>query len=325
MSIAASHRPDPDELATFIDGQLSGEERQKLESHLGACEACREIVAESLQLLEDVPDETEEVEPEGARVLTHPGWRRTAWQLAPLAAAALLVLMLWPTLSSFLYGPVDSAGFIASYANPQALSTRLDNDWLTHGLPTFRGVSWVENLSPEKVAFRLGVRTVDLQVALKTGSYSNTRAVLDYVILLLEEGVDYSNMISLRYRGIRGRIEAGAELDDHKLQVDEQAIQTLREAEDDLEEFLRELQLESDYFLLGRWVAAGQLATMIGDQAYFGRRWFGRQARKLDRAELQPRITEQIRLIRKVAEGPVDEQALGKLRTAFDEIIRDAG
>jgi len=316
VSIAASHRPDPDELAAFVDGQLSGEEHQKLEAHLGACEACREVVAESLLLLEEVPetavaaeaDGAADVEPEGARILTHPRWRRVAWQLAPLAAAALLVLVLWPSLA-VLGGPASSRELLAGFTDPHGLTARLD-----HGWPRLRGESYVKNLTPEKIAFRLGVRVFDLQVALKTDSENEVRATLEKLILLLKDGVDLSEFIWFRYQGALDQIAGGGELD-------EQALEAALDAEDELEKIL-----DSAYFPLGRWAEAGRLAAMADDRNFFERRKFRGDARKLERAELSPEVTEQIRQIRGALEDhPLDEGAMETLRKAFVEIIRTTG
>lgn len=333
MSTAVSHRPDPDELAAFIDGQLSGEERRKLEAHLGACEACREIVAESLLLLEDVSEEDlavsvdrveadeADAEPAGGKVLTHPSWRRTAWRLAPLAAAAALGFLLWPTLRSFFQPrPLSSAEMIAHYVDPKGLlkpprpespEQRLVEDWSDQGWPVFRSSNYVGTLSEEQIEFRLGVRAVDLQIALQIGSETDQFAILGELIVLLRDGVDFAAPLEQLYEQIRDSIDTSST---------DPLLEATSQAEEALQDFF-----PSDHYALGKWAEVGRMATMIGDAAYFDRSWFGPQAKRLERAGLDPKTKSQIRQIREVSSGTLDQSALQTLRAAFDEIIRSTG
>ncbi|MFO7595242.1 MAG: zf-HC2 domain-containing protein [Desulfocurvibacter africanus] len=54
--------PDEQDLAAYLDGRLSPEERDRFKAHLDQCAACREAVAELGALLGiELPDAPDEV------------------------------------------------------------------------------------------------------------------------------------------------------------------------------------------------------------------------------------------------------------------------
>lgn len=47
----ALRHPDPELLTIYVDGRATPQERQRIEDHLAACEACRAAVAEQFAIV----------------------------------------------------------------------------------------------------------------------------------------------------------------------------------------------------------------------------------------------------------------------------------
>jgi len=84
--------PDEDLLAAYVDGTVQNATRQRTESHLAACAACRSLIADvvTMQRFEATPP------PLGLEqrviAITSADRRRERWVLVPLTAASLLAL-----------------------------------------------------------------------------------------------------------------------------------------------------------------------------------------------------------------------------------------
>ena len=108
--------PDPLELASYVDGRLTGAPRERLAAHLALCPACRQAVAETREILA------------GPAVLPPEGWVRRAKSLAqPRQPAAWPALVRWAASAAAVVA-VSLAGFAggsATYRNRQTAEANL--------------------------------------------------------------------------------------------------------------------------------------------------------------------------------------------------------
>jgi tetratricopeptide (TPR) repeat protein len=99
-SIGGFRCPAPEDLAAFTDGQISGAQRSQIELHLADCDACRELVAETVLLSKErLP----------GFIFGQPRRRAIAGGGAALALAASLVAVIWPFDDQPDYGPLVAA------------------------------------------------------------------------------------------------------------------------------------------------------------------------------------------------------------------------
>ena len=169
---APSRHPDAGELAAFIDGKLSRAERSRIVAHVTACADCYEVFSEAVHVLDDeeVPEEAE-VSPT-AEVVVHPRarWARWAVPAAALAAAAALAVVVGPPLMDWFSGEAPAArDLVAGLDATAPVGEHLGDDL---GWPVYRGNGPdepLERTDETSASFRLGVRQVDLQAALRLG------------------------------------------------------------------------------------------------------------------------------------------------------------
>lgn len=119
MTGVSSRCPDPEAIAAFVMGNLSGAELKMMADHLRECEDCREIAAEAARIdREGVPIST--VVPIAARPQ-----RRWPWWLnvAAAAVAGMVFLALWsiiPSRHEDLFEPlVEAAPRTGRYLEPR--------------------------------------------------------------------------------------------------------------------------------------------------------------------------------------------------------------
>jgi hypothetical protein len=109
--------PEPEQLAAYIDGRVTVEERAAIQRHLADCDDCREVVADAVRL-RDEPH---------ARVL--PFWRRPRTQvlgggLLALAASLILVVQVRPELNPWRRS-TPRADLIAAMDTSRTIEGRL--------------------------------------------------------------------------------------------------------------------------------------------------------------------------------------------------------
>lgn len=169
MMAVAETCTSPADLAAFLEGNLAGEERDRVVRHLNRCPDCFERYIGTAKLLDAIEDE-EATAPLAPTVVSLP--RRPRWQawLLPLAAAILAVVGIsrfWKASSGRLPSPGPELSQVFP-ALPEARRAAFDEkirrivrghqDNAPEG-PTFR-----------RQAFRLGARWVDLDPALRSQS-----------------------------------------------------------------------------------------------------------------------------------------------------------
>src|SRR3954465_11572259 len=83
QALRADACPEPEQLAAYIDGTLTPDERTQMERHLAECPECRDVVAESVAALDELG---------GLPARKRPSMRAWAGVGVVLAAAAAIVI-----------------------------------------------------------------------------------------------------------------------------------------------------------------------------------------------------------------------------------------
>lgn len=96
--MSRTHRPDPEHLSRFLDGDLDETETRGVEAHLDACPACRAELAALRELITrtgELPDRSPDHDVWPAIAARLDGPRRAAWLVPVLTfAAGVLVTLL---------------------------------------------------------------------------------------------------------------------------------------------------------------------------------------------------------------------------------------
>jgi len=303
---------DPDLVAAFIDGRLSGAERDRVVRLLAQSEAAFEVYADALRAHADLAADAPIPFP-APRPVPRP---RPVWLTAgiPLAAAAALLIAVLPTVQSrranatFAMGAERIAQPLTG--QPQyatALRSALDEPrWsVTRG----GGSTFVDTTA----ALRLGVRATELQVALGVEDRERAlRAASEIVALLGSQNL--SDAASAEYGDLRKRITNG------------DSIVAIRGAASTADENLREF-LGSRWYGVGKWLAAGELAARAHSADFFKS---SETARFLDAAirsgGFAPDEVESLRQVEGAVKRGMPESEFEAVRARFAELIqRHAG
>lgn len=249
--------------------------------------------------LHAIPGESAEgdaADPVGPSVT--PLWSRR-W--VPVAAAAALVGVV-------AVGVLRTRqGFDAGVGNLDAvrLAEGLPADWDAQRWTVLRG-STEQRLTAEALAFRMGVRSVDLDVALATDQLETAR----YVAAELESLAGEAEMgppLVLRYRAVSEALTVGVQ----------SAEPEVDEARGDLTTFL-----DADRVRLGRWAELGRIAAMTGDRAYLD---------ELDRAPFSGKVSslpsEDRRTLGtlETSLGEGTDASMGDVASLFEDLIASLG
>jgi hypothetical protein len=246
--------PDLETLAAFVDGTLTPAERRSVVVHLASCEACYEVVTETLHSEDEAT--AEEAEPAPAPVVVHPRFRRRAWRLVAAAAAVVVALLPLVLGGGGEWYEVSEGVVVADY------SAR----W---GAPedTFRGAEILPSVSFSDL--RLGALLADVQVAVQGGE---REAVAERLGVLKGE---LNESLQVRARGV-GRLRETVEAEGLTPTV-QQEIGALR---DDL------AHLSGVELRLGFWAEVSRLAVVSGDEGFIRERRWRRQLREFEDADL---------------------------------------
>lgn len=242
-------------LAAYLDGRLTGEERDRAVKLLSESDAALETFAEAARIQQDLnpPARTNAWLP-----------RRTWTIVVPLAAAAVLALVALPIVNGRrAASQLDARAFVVMLETRQEFGARLGAGWehpawsVTRGDASQRdslGAPTGRVVAAPVLAFRLGVASTYLQVALSRADRPAAQRVTDSLIELLD-GMNYADMVTANYRELRSRL----------------ALDSLAELRERASRAERELNgmLRSPRFLLGEWAGAALLAARTGDHAFF--------------------------------------------------------
>lgn len=316
-----------EEIAAYLDGCLDGGDRERVTLHLAECNDCYELFAETARFLrdEDRGAATTEanLQPAAeARVLWPAAgrWRRTGWITATFAAAAagLAALLVWTPAGDFLRADPPTVADLAAMLPPaETVSPVVETSWEGHGWPIRRGAR--SALGPEEErAFQIGVRIVELEIALTAGNRELAKRLTTDLEGLLDEVDDADPLVVLYGEsvGLRGLLEAGAPTAD-LLDLNRQGDRLLGRDEAK-EEHLR--FVDAHWYALGRWAAAAHLATTLGDASFVT----DRELRRFARREVPDEVERPLhRLAALAADHP--ERRLPEIERTLAELIAVAG
>lgn len=298
-------------LAAFIDGRLSGEERARAVKMLANSDEALELFASTIR-------EQRATEPAVVKVVpitTARRWRQ--WKvMVPAAAAAVLAIVMVPRL----VGTGGHAVLANEYAMELARDPRFDGGlragWEERGWSVTRGgglsregtATRAGSAAESRLAFRLGVRSLDIQVALRRGDTTLAGRLATDILDLLN-GVDLSEPVKATYADLKSRLATDA-------------LARSTERASDAERDLREL-LGSASFTFGQWVGAAELAAQTHDASFFESEHGTRFIRStLPSDSLATEDVEALRSIDARMKAGTDDRMLEDVRAVLQGIIR---
>jgi len=331
-AISGSHL-ELESIAAFLDGRLAAGEREAVVTHLAECEGCYEIFAETARYLRNVemgrdPEAfgpaamAPSVEMRGRVVRVAPSRWRRGWIVGALAAAAALAaLVIGRPLADrpFSSAPPTVAELTAELPTAMVVSATLAATWDEHGWPVMRGAGPL--LGPEEErAFQLGVRVVEMDVALAAGEAA-IASRLSYEIERLLAAVNLSDPLQLLYAGelgIRGRLASGA--------VPAELLPLNRQGDDLLrpDERGEAALVDGFWYELGRWASAAHLAVVSGDAELLASKQTRRYLHGLPLQDLPEEVAEPLRRISQFSVGD-PEHNLTEIAHQLELLIAVAG
>lgn len=335
----AGTHPELETVAAFVDGRLSAEARRRMVEHLATCDDCQELVSETVLLLREPDadddrdadpeadgDEAGEAPPRSGRLLVPPPgrFRRALPLIAALGAAACLVMLLWTPAGDWILGRgegVRAAKLVAALPTGRtALRERLAQGVDEHGWPQVLG--GVPPATPaQEATFRLGVRLVELDAALRSGDTETARIVLARIDALLE-GLEMPPGLARYYvgpDGIADGLSSGMplpELLDRSDQADDLLTPDPRHGPG---------PIDATYLALGKWAEAAQLAAAAGDVDWFGETAPRRQLAQLRRAELPADLADPFATVVELVDAGPAAADLPRLQQALADLIARGG
>jgi hypothetical protein len=309
--MAASEELDLELISAFIDGRLSGDERQRALRMLAESEAAFEVYSDAMRTRADVSEaEVVPIDVMRSRRTRLP-WRT----IGSVAAAAMVVVAVLPTYRARRDRAVmdaTSAELVRPMTGSTAVRTLLANAPDGRGWSVTRGGS--DRLLDSTIVFRLGVRAVDLQLALAQRDTLRADRMAREILASLN-GVPASDFVQAEYSTLRAGLARG------------DAPDRLVAAASDAEEELDKLLLRSFWFDFGRWVGTGELAARTRSEAFFADK---RTTRFLESAaarggELSESDAAVLVQIRRLAGQGVTGDEFDTIRQHFLTLIRRHG
>jgi hypothetical protein len=297
-------------LAALIDGRLSGEERARALKLLANSDEALELYAQTLQ------------HTAGAQIVPITSARRwRQWKvMVPMAAAAALAIVMVPRL----IGRGGQPGLANEYAMQLSQNPRfaggLRDGWEARGWPVTRGAGTSRETpgtpragSPAetKLAFRLGVRSVDLQVALRRGDSAAAGRVAREILETLN-AVAFSESVAASYNELASRLATDGAA---------RSIERASSAERDMRELL-----VSPSFEFGQWVGAADLAAQTHDASFFESKHGTRYIRSTIAAgSVASDDADALRSIDARLSQGITDTALDDVHAVFQTMIRRRG
>jgi hypothetical protein len=299
-------------LAAFIDGRLSGEERARAVKMLADSDEALELFASTLREQRTSPPTVVQVVP----ITTARRWRQ--WKvMLPVAAAAVLAIVMVPKL----IGPGGQPGLANQYAMELLRDPRfaegLRAGWEERGWSVTRGgglsreapgMPRAGSATESRLAFRLGVRSIDLQIALRRGDTALAARLTSEVLETLN-GVGFSDLVRARYTELKSALAADAL---------PRSIERASDAEREMLDLLG-----SASFAFGQWVRAAELAAQTHAASFFESSHGTRFIRStLPADSLSADDTEALQSIDARVKAGTDDRTMDDVRAILQTVIR---
>jgi len=296
---------DPDLIAAFIDGKLSGADRDRVVKLLAESEAAFEVYADAVRARDDLDADA---------VVSLPARRENRskrWWMAgaPIAAAAALLIVVLPTVQSRRADAtlaMRAESIAETLTGRPQLASALGSTWDEGRWSVNRGGG--STVIDSTAALRLGVRATDLQVALAVEDRERAGRIAGEMVEMLGS-LNLSGDMSAQYGDLRKRITTGDSIG---------AIAGAASAADDsLRKFL-----DSRWYGVGKWLAAGELAARTHSADFFKA---SETTRFLDAAirggGFAPDEVESLRRVESVVKRGVTESDFETVRETFSRLI----
>ncbi len=270
----SSSCPPAGELAALAEGRISGQQRTRLMGHVEACEDCYEIFTGTVDYLERTsPAEREQVEPPRARLLRFPRSAATRSLLAGAIAAsfiAILVMQPWkpgePTpmrIGGLTQPLLEPAGATQPGERPAMLLAQVQL-----GSPL---LGFAPGLEDRERAFRVGVRMVDLQVAIAAASEAHAATLSQTLAGLIQPIQPLS--------AVAERLETRPPATASELDALEQDLTG---------------HLAGPWVGFGAWAESARLAASVGDRDYFAQPEIEAATEQIPRSQLSVEAEDEL-------------------------------
>lgn len=266
--------PPLEDIAAFLDGTLSPEERARITEHLARCESCYEIFAGAVHFQEDEEEEAPSAgDIDGGDVIQFPlaqgtvqenqvrveparPPRRASWWLS-LAASFVLVaglgFMIWQYFRAL--PEISIAGLVEPLQHrPHLVERRYQPKDVERGAG-----EEAEALFSQAPPFFVGVYLVDLRLSTMAGEVEDTQKILDSLYVELDQiPFGHPEAVDLKKK-------ADGLTDSAALQ---RFTSSLPQRESDLQSWLAEYP----FFRFGLWTEAGRLSAVTRSPKFFEQR-----------------------------------------------------
>lgn len=326
MSTSTETCPSLEDLAAFLDGRLSADERARIVAHLADCPACYEVFTEAARFRLSEEEEDEEDEPPGkitvppepaadippANVVQFRRTRVVRW-VSSIAAAVLAVgLVAVPLYQQYNTLPeMTSDQLVAPAVVSQTRQDGFWDQWNTRGEEEDRGA---DSYSPE---FLIGARIVHLSVHLSRND--NVTALNDLASINgygTQLGLLMPRKQAEEFKRIQGEIADGRRPAD--------LVPELAKIEDELTRDAFSVDV-TPYFAFGKWAEAGRLSALAQSPDFFQ----AQENRKFLRAflnherDLEPEVKDPLKAIQKTLdESDPSSLPYQDLRRQFESILK---
>lgn len=320
-NVSVSH-PELEELSAFVDGRLKSPRRDRMVDHLTSCPECRDLFTDAVHLIHE----------EGRSALDEPERRLLAgrWHrgivIASAVAATLALVMISPRILDRLQeghgGSLEELAVgLTEPASNGRLSEALLRTWQGHDWPRPRSAEPTPFTRQETRSFQLGVRVMELEIALRSDQPELAQRLTYRLESLLgdEAAFDEVRILYASDLGIRGSLEAG---------VDPPSLTSVsgRAAELLVTDVAggSEAPVDPLWFDLGAWARAAQLAAVSGRSSFFEQRVHQRYLASLEERQLPTSVATPIqRLVALIAEEPADR--LPDIEEELHALVTSAG
>ncbi|MFQ5525917.1 MAG: hypothetical protein ACE5GX_06600 [Thermoanaerobaculia bacterium] len=285
---------DAELIAAFIDGRLPEDEREAFLQRLDEEPALYEVFAETVRC-------RDELAASSAEVVEHPRSRQSSYWRVAIAAGLVLVIgipVLMRSLSEESYGEMLADGRLDPY---------LTEGWYEQPWSEMRGPT--PGRRDADTAFRIGVRVVDLEVALRAGRMEDA-GVLTHRLEARLGGIELTEPLRASYAELGRRLDEGI--------GQEEALELAGSVATLTGEYLPDLQ---SAYRLGVWVESGALAARSDNEELLRSSWFRRELRSLRDEQFPRGFGEELEAIAQLTAGSMTEADLEALEETFSAIL----